>query len=122
MTTGANFEVDNGRVLWYRSLIFGDELLIQDHEARAHSRQGTYNPHLEYGDPFVDTITAEISKTERDMRLASDMKQCALQDGRFIDCIVDPDSIVEEDVTMSFTYVLHKAGGGILEQEFETTA
>lgn len=118
MTAGANFKEENGRVLWYESLIFGDDLLAQDHEARAHSRQGTYRPYPEYGNPFVETLSSEISKTERDMLLSSNMKECTLQDVRFVDCIVDQDSIVEEGATMTFQYQLIKADGGIIEQEF----
>lgn len=118
MTTGANFEAQNGRILWWQSLISGDKLLTQDHESRVMSRQETYRPYSEYGNPFVDTISSEISKTERDMRLISEMKECSLQDGRFVDCIVDEDSILEEENTLTFKYELIKANGGIIEFDF----
>ena len=120
MTEGANFKEENGRVFWYESLIVGDDLLAQDHEARAHSRQGTYKPYPEYGNPFVETLSSEISKTERDMLLSSDMKECSLQDVRFVDCIVDKNSIVEKETTMTFQYELIKADGGAIEQEFSS--
>lgn len=120
MTTGANFKEVDGRVLWYKSLIFGDDLLSQDHEARAHARQGTYKPYPEYGNPFVETLSSEISKTERDMLLSSDMKECSVQDVRFVDCIVDQDSIVEEGTKMTFQYQLIKADGGQIAREFSS--
>lgn len=118
MPTGANFKVTNGRVLWYQSLISGDELLIQDHEHRAHARQGSYIPYEQYGNPFVETISSEISQTERYMRLSADMKECTLQDPRFVDCIVDQNSIVEEENTLTFDYQIIKADGGSLISEF----
>ncbi len=118
MTTGANFKVSNGRMLWHRPLITGDELLVQDHEARAHARQGTYKPYPEYGNPFVLTMTSEISQTERNMLLVSNMKECSVQDVRFIDCIVDENTIVEEENTILFDYLLIKADGGTIEFRF----
>lgn len=114
MTTGANFEVENERVLWYRPLISGEQLLIQDHEARVHAKQGTYLPYSEYGNPFVATLSSEINKTEKDMRLASEMKECALQDPRFTDCIVDAETIVEEGLGLDFEYQLITADGQII--------
>lgn len=120
MTTGANFEVENGRVLWYKPLISGDQLLAQDHEARAHARQRTYRPYLEYGDPFVETLSSEISKTERDMLLVANMKECTLQDERFIDCIVDTESIIEEENIMSFNYQIIKVDGNTLLAGFNS--
>ena len=114
MTTGANFEVENERVLWYRPLISGEQLLIQDHEARVHAKQGTYLPYSEYGNPFVATLSSEINKTERDMRLVSETKECSLQDPRFTDCIVDTETISEEDLGLTFKYELIRADGGII--------
>ena len=119
MTTGSNFKVVNGRILWYQSLISGDKLLIQDHEARMHARQGTYKPHLEYGNPFVNTLTVEISDTERDMRLVSETKECTLQDSRFVDSIVDPVSIEVRETALYFRYEAVKTAGGLLEIEVE---
>lgn len=118
MTTGANFKVVDGRIQWWESLIMGDELLTQDHEARAHARQGTYLPCPEYGDPFVDTLSSEISETERNMRLGAEMKQCVLQDARFADCIVDQESIVIEEGALRFEYEIFKKDGGSLVFEF----
>ncbi len=119
MTTGANFQIENNRVLWYKPLIFGEQLLIQDHEARAHAKQGAYLPYPEYGDPFVTTLSSEITKTERNMRLIAELKECTLQDPRFTDCIVDPESIEELELGLTFKYVLIRAdGGGAIELEF----
>jgi len=118
MTTGANFKVEDGRMQWWEDLITGDDLLTQDHEARAHARQGTYLPFPEYGDPFVDTISSEISDKERNMRLGSEMKQCALQDARFVDCIVDQESIVVAEGALNFEYEIFKKDGGSLVFEF----
>ena len=81
-------------------------------KARAHARQGTYLPYPEYGDPFVATLSSEISKTERDMRLIAELKECALQDPRFTDCIVDPESIEELELGLTFKYELIRADGG----------
>ncbi len=121
MTTGANFKVTNGRMLWHKPLISGDELLIQSHEARMSSRQGTYLPFPEYGNPFVDTLTEEISEIERNMRLASETKQCTLQDSRFIDSIVDEDSIEIIEGVLYFQYELFKKDGGSLQGSFPIT-
>jgi len=118
MATGANFEIIDGRIQWWKPLIYGDALLAQDHEARAHSMQVTYRLYPEYGNPFVDTLTAEISETERNMRIQADMKQCTLQDGRFIDCIVDQASIVVEKGILTFNYSLIKADGGSITETF----
>lgn len=118
MTTGANFKVTNGRMLWYEDLISGDELLIQDHEHRMHAKQGTYLPFPEYGNPFVDTLSAEISDAERDMRLVSETKQCTLQDARFIDSIVDTDSIEIREGVLYFEYELFKKDGGTITGSF----
>jgi len=118
MPTGANFKETDGRVLWYKPLIFGDELLTQDHEARFHARQGSYLLVPEYGNPFIETLTSEISKTEREMLLISETKECAVQDPRIVDAAVDPESIVDDGISFSFSYELTKADGGILEEEF----
>ncbi len=118
MTTGANVKVTNGRMLWHEPFISGDELLIQSHEARMSARQGTYLPFPEYGNPFVDTLTAEISETERDMRIVSETKQCALQDARFIDCIVDENTIEVVEGNLFFQYELFKKDGGSLQGSF----
>lgn len=112
MTTGANFKITNGRMLWYEPLISGDDLLIQSHENRMHAKQGTYLPFPQYGNPFVDTLSAEISDAERDMRLVSETKQCTLQDARFIDSIVDTDSIEVIEGSLYFEYELFKKDGG----------
>lgn len=118
MTTGANFKVTNDRMLWYEPLISGDELLIQSHEARISVRQGTYLPFLTYGNPFVNTLTEEISEIERNMRIISETKQCALQDARFIDCIVDENTIEVIEGALYFQYELFKKDGGSLQGSF----
>ncbi len=118
MTTGANLKISNGRMLWYKPLISGDELLIQSHETRMSARQGTYRPFLEYGNPFVDILSGEIGETRKDMRIVSDTKQCALQDGRIIDCIVDTDSIEVREGALYFEYELFKKDGGTLKSPF----
>ncbi|MCK5600357.1 hypothetical protein KAR91_00705 [Candidatus Pacearchaeota archaeon] len=118
MTTGANFPIQNRRMQWWKSLISGDPLLIQDHEARIHARQGNYEPYQEYGNPFAITISSEISETERDMRLGAETKECSLQDERFVDCIVDPESITIDGTVLDFNYQLIKADGGVLDLEF----
>jgi len=118
MTTGANFKITNGRMLWYEPLISGDELLIQSHENRMSARQGTYLPFPTYGNPFVDTLTQEISETERDMRVVSETKECTLQDERFIDSVVDPDSISVVEGVLNFEYELFKKDGGTLHGSF----
>lgn len=119
MTTGANFEIEDERVLWYRPLISGDQLLTQDHEARAHAKQGTYLPYPEYGNPFVTTLSSEITKAERDMRVVAEMKEMALQDPRFTDCIVDTETIEELELGLTFKYKLIRAdGGGAIELSF----
>ena len=120
MTTGANFKVENGRVLWWKPLISGDELLTQDHEARIHSRQSSYRLYPEYGNPFVNTMSSEISKTERDMRLVAETKECTLQDERFVDCIVDSESIAESELELTFNYQIVKADGGVIAQSFSS--
>lgn len=120
MTTGANFKVIDGRVQWWLSLISGDELITQDHEHRMHARQGTYRLYDQYGNPFAITLSSEISKIERNMRLVSETKECSLQDARINDSIVDPNSIVEEETKLTFNYQLVKADGGILQQSFST--
>ena len=79
MTAGANFEIENGRILWWESLVTGDELIAQDHEARIHAKQGTYIPYPQYGNPFVRTMVSEISITERNMRLISETRECSLK-------------------------------------------
>ncbi|MCK5603733.1 hypothetical protein KAR91_17735 [Candidatus Pacearchaeota archaeon] len=114
MTTGANFKVTNGRMLWYDPLISGDDLLIQDHEHRMHVKQGTYLPFPQYGNPFVDTLTQEISDAERDMRLVSETKQCTLQDSRFIDSIVNTDLIEIREGSLYFEYEVFKKAGGTI--------
>lgn len=119
MTTGANFEIKNERVLWYRPLISGEQLLIQDHEARVHAKKGTYLPYPEYGNQFVTTLSAEINKTERDMRLVAEMKESSLQDPRFTDSIVDTETIEELELGLTFKYKLIRAdGGGAIELSF----
>lgn len=118
MTTGANFKITNGRMLWYESLISGDDLLIQSHENRMSAKQGTYLPFPQYGNPFVDTLSAEISDAERDMRLVSETKQCTLQDARFIDSIVDTDSIEVVKGVLNFEYELFKKDGGTITGSF----
>lgn len=118
MTTGANFKVTNGRMLWHKPLISGDELLIQSHEARMSARQGSYLPFPEYGNPFVDTLTEEISEVERNMRLVSETKQCTLQDGRFIDSIVDETTIEIIEGILNFQYELFKRDGGSFKETF----
>jgi len=121
MTTGANFEIENKRVLFWKPLVSGDKLLTQDHESRFSQRQGSYLPEPEYGNPFVDTLSDDsISKTERDLRLISETKQCSLQDSRFVDAVVDSASIVEEGVKLSFTYELFKTDGGSIERTFNS--
>ncbi len=120
MTTGANFEIEDNRVLWYKPLIFGEQLLIQDHEARAHARQGSYRPYPEYGNPFVATLSSEISKIERDLQVKADFKEMTVQDIRFTDCIVDETTIVEEGLTYSFKYTLITADGEEIELEFSS--
>lgn len=120
MTTGANFKIKNGRVLWYKPLVYGDELLTQDHEARARSKQGLYKSYPEYGNPFINTLTLEISKVERDLLLVANMRECTLQDSRFVDCTVDETSINEANGMITFKYELSKADGGKLEQEFSS--
>ncbi len=118
MTTGANFKITNGRMLWYEPLISGDELLIQSHENRMSAKQGTYLPFPIYGNPFVDTLTEEISETERDMRLVAETKQCTLQDARFVDSIVDTESIEIVEGTLNFGYELFKRDGGTIQVIF----
>lgn len=118
MATGANFKIENGRVLWYKPLIHGDNLLSQDHEARAKTRQGSYRLHPQYGNPFITTLSSEISETERNMLLPANMKECTLQDSRFVDCIVDESSIQEIDGKLTFRYELIKTEGGSLQKEF----
>ena len=121
MTAGANFEIENKRVLFWKPLVTGDKLLTQDHEARFSQRQGSYLPELEYGNPFVDTLSDDsISKTERDLRLISETKECSLQDSRFVDAIVNPTSIVEVGIKISFTYELFKTDGGSIERTFNS--
>lgn len=121
MTTGANFKVINGRVQWWEPLISGDELLIQDHEERVNSRQGSYRLYLQYGNPYVNSLSAEISETERNLRLVAEMKECTLQDPRFNDCIVDTTSIVVEQGVQTFNYDLIKADGGVISESFSGT-
>ena len=120
MTAGANFEIADGRVLWWNPLATGDVLIAQDHEARMRSRQGTYIPYSEYGNPFVKTMSSEISITERNMRLISETKECALQDPRLIDAIVDEDSITDIEGTLEFSYQLIRADGGTIQSEFSS--
>lgn len=120
MPTGANFKETDGRVFWYRPLILGDELLTQDHEARMHVRQRSYGLFPEYGNPFVETLTSEISETERNMLLVSETKECAVQDPRIVDAVVDESSIVDDGIAINFRYEITKADGGILEQEFSS--
>jgi hypothetical protein len=120
MTTGANFKIVDGRVQFWESLISGDELLIQDHEARMHAKQGSYNPNSEYGNPYAITLSAEIGEAERNMRLISETKECTLQDVRFNDAVVDEDSIRQDESAQYFTYVLYKADGGTLRGEFNS--
>ena len=121
MTTGANFKVTNGIVQWWDDLIYGDDLIRQDHEARISARQGTYLPYPEYGNPYIDTLSEEISETERNLRCVSETKECALQDARIIDCVVDPDSIQDVEGTQTFSYYLVRADGGELEFEYSST-
>ena len=118
MTAGANFKIDSGRILFWESLVTGDTLIAQDHEARMHVRQGTYIPYPQYGNPFVRTMSSEISVTERNMRLISETKECSLQDIRLVDSIVDEDSITEEEGKLEFTYQLIKADGGSIQTSF----
>ncbi len=121
MTTGANFKIENKRVLFWEPLVTGDDLLVQDHESRFSQRQGSYLPELEYGNPFVDTLSDDsISKTERDLRLIAETKECSLQDSRFVDAVVEPASIVEEGVKLSFTYELFKTDGGSIQRDFNS--
>ena len=121
MTAGANFKIEKGRVLFWEPLVTGDELLTQDHEARMRQRQGSYNPYQQYGNPFVDTLSDDsISKTERDLRLISETKECALQDDRFVVAVVDPSSIAENGVELSFNYELFKTDGGSIQGTFNS--
>ena len=119
MTAGANLEINNGRILFWKSLVIGDKLITQDHEARMSAKQGTYIPYPQYGNPFVRTMVSEISAIERNMRLVSETKECALQDRRLVDAIVDTFSIVEDGSVVDFKYDLIKASGGVLERKEE---
>ncbi|MCP4749373.1 MAG: hypothetical protein GY866_00635 [Proteobacteria bacterium] len=121
MDTGANFQVNaQGHVLWYKPLISGDDLLVQDHEARVNAKQRTYIPHPQYGNPYAATLTREISETERDMLLPENMKECTLQDTRFIDCIVNKSSIEVEGQKQSFDYTVVKKDGTELQRSFSS--
>lgn len=116
MTTGANFKVEDGIILWYRPLISGDELLIQDHEARMKTGQLTYRPYPQFGNPFIDVLSSEISIIERNMLLIANIKECTRQDVRLLDGIVDEASIVDEGKTVRFNYTIIKRDGGVIER------
>ncbi len=119
MTAGANFEINNGRILFYKELVIGDKLITQDHEARMSAKQGTYTPYPEYGNPFIRTMVSEISVIERNMRLGSETKECVVQDRRLVDAVVDTFSIADDGSIIDFKYALIKASGGVLELKFE---
>lgn len=119
MTAGANFPIRNGRVYFWEPLVTGDELIIQDHEIRMRQRQLTYAPYGQYGNPFADTLSDDsISETERDLRLISETKECALQDARIVDAVVDPSSIKTEGIEIKFNYELFKTDGGSVQGTF----
>jgi hypothetical protein len=121
MTAGANYKLKDGRVQFWEPLVTGDELITQDHEARFHARQASYLPELEYGNPFVDTLSNDtISETEVDMRLIAETKECSLQDARIVDAVVDPSSIERTKTRLDFKYELFKRDGGSIQQEFSS--
>lgn len=119
MTAGANFEIKNKRVLFWEPLVTGDKLMTQDHELRMSQRKESYTPYPQYGNEYVDTLSdSSISETERDLRLISETKECALQDDRFSDAVVDPTSIKKDGIEQNFKYELFKTSGGSIQREF----
>jgi hypothetical protein len=121
MTAGANFEIVNNRVQFWKTLVTGDKLITQDHEARFGQRQGSYNPEQQYGNPYVNTLSDDsISETERDLLLVSQTKECSLQDDRIIDAVVDTTSIVRKGTEISFKYKLFKTSGGSIQRDFSS--
>lgn len=119
MTAGADFKVTDKRIEFWEKLVTDDALILQDHKSRINAAQGTYRMYPQYGNPFIDTLSDDsISETERDMRLISEIRECALQDPRIVDAEVDPSTIAREGTQINFDYEIFKTDGGTLTITF----
>lgn len=119
MITGFNKIIDDdGFFQWWKDPIQGDDLLSQDHKARSETKQGSYVVDFEYGNPLPNTLNQSVPARELNLRIISETREMALQDGRFKECIVDFETIEIIDGELHFNYQLVKQDGTIIDRNF----